>query len=93
MAKTHRLIQLGFLVMPAALVAQMLALLLIAAHFGPSMFGIYSIIFGIMNIASFVAEMGLGTTLTKQVAEGKHAPDYYVSIALPIALLAAVASS
>ena len=63
----------------------MLTMLLIASHLGPSSFGVYAVIMGLVNIANFVAAMGLGTLLTKFVAEAKQSVSYYVALSLPIA--------
>jgi len=84
MGKVHRQMQLGFLVVPAGLGLQLITMLLIASHLGPSQFGIYSIIMAIANIVIFVISMGLGTNLTKLVAEGKHPARYYVSLSIPL---------
>ena len=70
--------------MPTGLALQLLTMLLIASHLGPSSFGVYAVIMGIVNIANFVASMGLGTLLTKFVAEAKRSVTYYVALSLPI---------
>ncbi len=94
MPNVHRQMQIGFLVMPLALGAQLLGMLLVAAYLGPSRFGVFAVIFAIMNVANFVSEMGLGTIVTKLVAEGKRPPGHYVAVALPVVgaacLLAAI---
>jgi O-antigen/teichoic acid export membrane protein len=84
MGKVHRQMQLGFLVVPAGLGMQLITMLLIASHLGPSDFGIYSIIMSIANVVIFVISMGLGTNLTRLVAEGKHPASYYVALSLPL---------
>ncbi len=93
MANVHRQVQIGFLVIPAGLVVQLLTMLLIASHLGPSRFGVYAVIMGMVNIVIFVISMGLGTILTKFVAEGKQSPSYYVAISLPLACGFAAACS
>jgi O-antigen/teichoic acid export membrane protein len=80
----HRQIRVGFLVMPAALGVQMAGVLLIASHLGPKGFGVFSLIFAVMGVVNFITEMGMGTIITKMVAEGKRPPGDYIAIALPI---------
>ena len=91
MSRVHRQVQLGFLAVPAGLVLQLLTMLLIASHLGPARFGVYAVIMGIVNIAIFVMSMGLGTILTKLVAEEKQPPSEYVAVALPLATAFAAA--
>lgn len=87
MGKVHRQMQLGFVVVPAGLAVQLITMLLIASHLGPGRFGVYAILMGIVNIAIFVISMGLGTNITKLVAEARRPPSYYVSLALPLVCL------
>jgi O-antigen/teichoic acid export membrane protein len=84
MANVHRQMQAGFLVMPAALGAQVLGMMLVASYLGPHQFGIFSVIFAIISVANFVAEMGLGTIITKLVAEAKQPAGHHIALALPV---------
>jgi O-antigen/teichoic acid export membrane protein len=80
----HRQIRVGFLVMPLALGVQMAGMLLVASYLGPSKFGVFSFIFAVMAVVNFVTEMGMGTIITKMVAEGKRPPGHYIAVALPL---------
>jgi O-antigen/teichoic acid export membrane protein len=88
-----RQIRLGLFVMPAGLGLQFLAFMLIASHLGPRDFGVFSVIFAIMNIASFATEMGMGTIITKFVAAGKEEPREHIAVALPGISVVAVLTS
>jgi O-antigen/teichoic acid export membrane protein len=89
----HRQIRIGFLVMPAALGVQMAGVLMIAHHLGPSGFGVFSLIFAVMGVVNFITEMGMGTIITKMVAEGKRPPGDYIAIALPLITIVSVAGA
>lgn len=81
--------QMGFLVFPAGLALQLLAMLVLARHFGPERFGVFAVIFTIAQVANLVAEMGLGTIVIKLVAEAKKPAGYYIGLALPFIWVAA----
>ncbi len=90
MANVQRQMRAGFFVMPLALGMQMLAMLLVARNLGTERFGIFSVVFATMNIANFVAEMGMGTIITKLVAERDKPPSHYIALALPLILAASL---
>jgi O-antigen/teichoic acid export membrane protein len=84
MTNVHRQMQAGFLVMPAALAAQMVGMLLVASFLGPEQFGVFSVIFAVITVANFVAEMGVGTIITKRVAEAQRPAAHHIALALPV---------
>ena len=86
--------QLGFIVMPTALGVQLLAMLLIANHFGPARWGVFAVILAFMHIADFLTEMGVGTIITKLVAKAQRPAGDYIALALPaVASVAAVVAA
>lgn len=83
MPTLHRQMQLGFVVIPAAMVIQLGAMLLIANHLGSELWGVFAVILACMQVAGFVTEMGLGTIITKLVAEATRPAGDYIALALP----------
>lgn len=84
MANVHRQMQAGFLIMPAALGAQVLGMLFVAARLGPADFGAFNVVFTIMLVINFVTEMGIGPILMKLVARRDRSVTDYIALALPL---------
>lgn len=89
MSELGRQVRLGLVLVPVGLALQLAAMLLLARHLGPELWGVFTVFLATVQVAQFVTEMGAGTVVTKLVAEGRRPAGEYIALSLPPILISA----